>query len=157
MKKYRKKRNILQKKPTLILERCVNLMKKWITLLLSLCLLLGMVSCEDRIDLSETEQTKEKNISSYDKEMVRPGGACRFTAEIRAITDAYLEVCTEDENMCRTASLFRVSVPEGVDVKSFAVGDTVEIVFAGAIQETYPAGITDTVSIALWHCGLTEE
>lgn len=96
------------------------------------------------------------SISRVEEDMILPGGTYRFTAEIRKITDTYLEVYTEDENMRRTSELFRVSIPEGADVYDFSVGDAVEIVFAGAIEELYPANIKGTVSIELWRCDLAE-
>jgi hypothetical protein len=72
---------------------------------------------------------------------------CCFTAEIRKITNTYLEVYTQDEHMRRTSDLFRVSMPDGVDADDFSIGDVVEIAFSGAIEELYPANIQGTVSI----------
>ena len=133
------------------IQKGVIFMKKWLALFLSFCLILSFVAC----DTDEATETTETSTTVAPE--ILPGGTYRFTAEIQKIMDTYLEVYTEDETMRRTSDLFHVSIPNGVDIRDFAVGDTVEIVYAGAIEEIYPARIKGTVSIEIWQCGLTAE
>ncbi len=118
-------------------------MKKWLAFLLALCFAAVFVSCAD------TGSSPAGDISTSGGEAILPDGAHRFTGRVQQVSERSIDVYTEDASMTRISTYFTVQMPLGEDGKFFFVGDTVEVVFTGAIAETFPAQIMSAVSVTL--------
>ena len=71
-----------------------------------------------------------------------------FIATVEGILEKVIMVApAENTPEAASADYIAVRIPAGTE--SLRVGDTVRIVYSGSIQETYPAQITDTVSIVV--------
>lgn len=128
---------------------------KWAAVAACLCLLLGLPLSWDDWRSVKSESLNGEAIQEEPKENFFYGSvadgvnAAVFRAKVLEVYDSncVLVEPLEGEDELRCSDKIEVSFWKLEKIPEIAVGDIVEVVYDGLIQETYPARITGTASI----------
>ncbi len=90
-----------------------------------------------------------ENASTGESSPPEDAEAITFTAVVAEVHDAYLVVEPPEGEELLLSTANRIEVPTGdlEELPALQVGDTVEITCTGEVMETYPARLTEVLSI----------